>query len=134
MANSVFDDIIIDGDWNFDPGRNTRFCKIVREFFDRNDFQSIWTKFPAEFIYQHTDLKSFSFVRCVDAAPIHLVDNRSNHSPIMLKIDIPVVVKKENSGGILISRPNLNKADNKKIEAYACELDQKMSELSLQVV
>ena len=37
MANSVFDDIIVGGHWNFDPGRNTIFCRILREFSDKND-------------------------------------------------------------------------------------------------
>ena len=29
--------------------------------------------------------------KCVDASPIHLGDNKSNHSPIILKIDLPQV-------------------------------------------
>ena len=142
IFNSVFDDIIIGGDWNFDPRRNTRFCRILKEFFDKNELKSIWTKFPTEFTYRHTDLKSISLIdhffvnesfleRCIDAAPLHLGDNRSNHSPIMLKVDIPKVVKKENHGGITISRPSWSKADYEDKEAYANILDQKLSELCL---
>ena len=34
ICNSTFNDVILGGDWNYDPNRNTRFCRIVDEFLD----------------------------------------------------------------------------------------------------
>ena len=29
IGSSTFDDLILGGDWNFDPRRNTRFCQVL---------------------------------------------------------------------------------------------------------
>ena len=66
---------------------------------------SVWDKFPADFTHLHTDEKSTStidhfFVNQAlldlveDAAPVHLGDNPSRHSPIMMKIKVAQVQTK----------------------------------------
>ena len=83
----------------------------------KNDLVSVWEKFPADFTYQHTDLTSFSTIdhfyvtrkfldNCLDAAPIHDGSNRSNHSPIMLKIRVPEVIEMKQPENAQISKPN----------------------------
>ena len=49
----------------------------------------------------------------------------------MLKIDVPLTIKKEDHCHIPNKRPTWKKANFEDIEAYTSLLDQKMSELSL---
>ena len=69
----------------------------------KNDLFSVWSKFPCDFTYQHVNMTSFSTIdqffvsesfleHCVDAAPLHFAENRSNHSPIMLKLQLPEII------------------------------------------
>ena len=142
LSTSVFNDVLLGGDWNYDHRRNTRFCRIFDEFLDKNDLVSIWTKFPADFTYRHTDLKSISLIdhffvtksflsNCLDAAPIHLGDNRSPHSPIMLKIKIPFVGEKEKTEMLPISKPDWKKANDLDIDNYTMTLHEKLSKLGV---
>ena len=107
FETSTFDDVICGGDWNHDEGRNTRFTRIIDNFLAKNNLVSAWSKYLADFTYQHTDLKSFSTIdhfftterflaeNVVSAAPVHWGDCRSNHEPIMMKIRIPKTVQRE---------------------------------------
>ena len=99
-------------------------------------------EFRADHSYRHTDLKSLSLIdhffvsesffdNCVDAAPLHLGDNRSNHSPIMLKIKIPIITAKESISGLTIKRPNWKMAYSEDIDAYSYKLHEKLSQLTL---
>ena len=125
-----------------DTSRNTRFVRILKNYFMKNDLVSVWEKFPADFTYQHTDLTSFSTIdhfyvtrkfldNCLDAAPIHDGSNRSNHSPIMLKIRVPEVIEMKQPENAQISKPNWWKATDEDIEHYSQELHSKLCELPL---
>ena len=102
-----YDDCVLGGDLNFDKRRDSGFVHMVSEFLDRVGLTSVWDKYPIDFTHIHTDSKSSSILDhfcvnsrlldCVtDAAPIHLGDNRSRHSPIMMKI--PLCCKKSKVG------------------------------------
>ena len=78
----------------------------MNEFLSRLGLISVWTKFPIDFTHLHTDLKSSSILdhffvnqrlldMVVDAGPIHLGDNHSRHSQIMMKITFPEIPEKE---------------------------------------
>ena len=67
---------------------------------------SVWDKFPIDFTHLHTDMKSTSILDnffvsqqlldlVVDAGPIHLGDNRSRHSPIMMKVRLTEIAIKD---------------------------------------
>ena len=72
--------------------------------------KSVWEKFDIDFTHMQTDFKSTSVLdhflmneslldRVEAACPIHLGDNLSRHSPIMLQLRIPEIqlkTKKEN--------------------------------------
>ena len=99
LDSSSFDDCILGGDFNFDKRRVSGFVTAVSEFLDRVGVSSVWDKFPVDFTHLHTDSRSSSildnfFVNqrlleyVQDAGPVHLGDNRSRHSPIMMKIEI----------------------------------------------
>ena len=100
LDKNVFDDCILGGDLNFDISRRSGFANTVRDFLSRLELFSVWDKFPADFTHLHTDGKNTStidhfFVNqrlldlVQDAGPVHLGDNPSRHSPIMMKIKIP---------------------------------------------
>ena len=99
LDSNTFDDCIVGGDINFDSTRSTGFANTVRNFFSRLGLVSAWQKFPIDFTHIHTEMKSLAtldhfFVNqrlldcIVDAGPVHLGDNLSRHSPIMIKIKL----------------------------------------------
>lgn len=102
--------VFIIGDLNFDPNRNTVFVNLVKNFFVENDFVSVWSKFECDFtqcqtklvneversyysILDHFCVRSDFIQSCVSAAPLHLIENTSNHEPAVLKFNcVPVTV------------------------------------------
>ena len=68
---------------------------------------------------------------CLDAAPLHLGDNRSNHSPIMLNIQVPYVTEKELIKEGHRRRPNWRKANDIDIDNYTLALHSKLCDLKL---
>ena len=100
LDNNEYDDCIVGGDFNFDNRRTSGFANSMRDFLSRLGIYSVWEKFPVDFTHLHIDSKSSSvldhfFVNkrllelVEDAGPIHLGDNLSRHSPIMMKIRLP---------------------------------------------
>ena len=96
LDHNAFDDCVIGGDFNYDINRNSGFASVVKDFTNRIGVQSVWEKFPVDFTHLHTDMKSMSTLdhfflnqrlldQVVDAGPVHLGDNLSRHSPIMLQ-------------------------------------------------
>ena len=98
-----YDDCICGGDWNYDERRKGGFGAAMRRFLEKVGLVSVWEKFPIDFTHLHTDNKSSSILdnfylspRLLEyvesAGPVHLGDNFSRHSPIMLSLkldDIP---------------------------------------------
>ena len=96
MDITDFDDIIIGGDLNWDMRRQSGFSQCMKDFTSRLGLLSVWDKFKVDFTHIHTDLTLTSTLDhflvnqrlldlIQDAGPIHLGDNLSRHSPIMLK-------------------------------------------------
>ena len=140
IHTSKFHDIICGGDFNYDQNRASRFCSVVNEFLDKHGLVSVWSKFPADFTYQHHNLISFSTIdhffvterfldHCVDASPINLGDNRSNHSPIILKIRLPEAVQTEKPKKVIKRKPDWNKASEEDKEEYHDVLAEKLQQL-----
>ena len=98
-----YDDCLCAGDWNYDQRRKSGFAASMQQFLERMGLVSVWEKFPIDFTHLHTDDKSTSILDnfyvnerllhyVESAAPLHLGDNLSRHSPIMLVLriaDIP---------------------------------------------
>ena len=129
FSTAKFHDMILAGDLNMDSSRQTKYVKILSEFFMKHDLLSVWTKFPADFTYQHNTLTSFSTIdhfmvteqflqNCVSAAPVHRGDNRSNHSPILLQINVPAIVEKIQTKQTFVSRANWRKADDEDLDDF----------------
>ena len=111
MDKTEFDNILWGGDFNWDPMRVTGFSETVGRFMEKIGLVSLWERFSISHTHIHTDFKStatldhfmvneglLTFIK--DAGALHLGDNLSRHSPIMVKInvgDIPVCEKKKGS-------------------------------------
>ena len=102
LDSNVFDDCVVGGDFNFDSSRNSGFSTSMSNFLSRLGIISVWTKFRADFTHLHVDSKSTSVIDHFflnqelldlvdDAGPVHLGDNLSRHSPIMMKLRLPEV-------------------------------------------
>ena len=99
MDTSDYDDVIWIGDFNWDRARNSGFAHILENFVSRSCLKDVWDKFPVNYTHIHTDLKSVStldriivnesLLQCIeDAGVLHLGDNPSRHSPIMVKLNV----------------------------------------------
>ena len=143
MDNNTFSDILIQGDLNWDQSRNSGHSLLMKEFTERIGVRSVWERFPVSFTHIHTDVKSTSVLDhflcneglldfVTDAGVLHLGDNLSRHSPIMLKLsvgDIPSRVP-----GVSLpqpQRPAWYKATPDNIEEYTLVLNERLSNLSI---
>ena len=144
LDNNVFDDCIVGGDFNFDSSRSSGFSNCMKEFLSRLGLVSVWSKFHADFTHLHVDSKSTSVIDhfflnqglldlVEDAGPIHLGDNLSRHSPIMLKLKLPQVAysnTKETEFKMNRS-PAWYKASQADNDHYTSLLEQKLLELEI---
>ena len=143
LDNNDFDDCVLGGDLNFDCRRNSGFVMMVKDFMDRIGLKSVWNKFNVDFTHLHTDLKSTSvldhffvnqrlFDHVIDASPIHLGDNPSRHSPIMIKINVPKVYSRApTQEGIRVQKPTWYKATPEDILQYKLKLEQKIQSIHI---
>ena len=122
----------------FHAERNTKYVRLMKEFFMKHDLVSVWEKFDVDYTYQHNNYTSLStldhfFVterflsNCISAAPLHFPDNKSGHSPIMLKISVPEIAERTHVEPQIMARPNWRKADEFEIEDYSQALHAKLS-------
>ena len=97
-----YDDSLCAGDWNYDQRRTSGYANSMHQFLESVGLVSAWDRFPVDFTHLHTDDKSSSILdnfymnerlleNVESAGPLHLGDNLSRHSPIMLKLVIPEV-------------------------------------------
>ena len=140
MDTNQFDDIMISGDLNWDMSRQSGFALTVRRFLDRVGLVSLWEHHQVDFTHIHTDDKSVSTLDhfivnqrllplVTDCGPIHLGDNLSRHSPIMVKInlgDLPVMKKSSNFRPL---RPAWYKATEMQQKNYCEALKLKIEQL-----
>ena len=136
-----YDGCICAGDWNYDARRKSGFARSMATFLEDVGLISIWEKFDVDFTYMHTDHKSTSILDnfyvnesllpfIEDAQPVHLGDNPSGHSPIVLtlKIDnIPVKLVEEEVR--VPRRIAWEKAEEEELRAYRENLQGRLEEL-----
>ena len=142
LDNNEFDDCLIGGDLNFDNSRGSGFTKTVRDFMSRVGICSIWEKFPIDFTHLHTDLKSVSVLdhflvnhklldHIEDAGPVHLGDNLSRHSPIMMKLKLPAITARAPQPPALRPRrPAWYKATEEQKSGYTAVLNERLEDIT----
>ena len=140
MDISEYDDVVIAADMNWDMSRQTGFCLAVRQFLDRVGLCSLWEHHPIDYTHMHTDDTSVSTIdhfivneRLVglvrDCGPIHLGDNMSRHSPIVVKFDLGSLPAAGKSAVVRPKRPAWYKATEQQVEAYRCDLARRLEEV-----
>lgn len=142
LDNNSFDDCILGGDLNFDQRRGSGFAACLRNFLERIGLKSVWEKFPADYTHLHTDMRSSSIIDhffvsqkllelVEDAGPVHLGDNRSRHSPIMMKVNV-VGLKSEcpkQVGAPQVRKPAWYKATEDDKNEYTTVLASKLANI-----
>ena len=141
MDEAEYDDVMLGGDLNWDNRRNTGFSVVMREFSARIGLRSVWEKFPVGFTHIHTDLKATSILDnfmmnerlldlVEDAGGLHLGDNLSRHSPVMVRLNLgSLPVKTERKVTARVRRPDWYKATSDDISEYTELLDYQMKNL-----
>ena len=143
LDTNSYDDCILGGDFNFDARRTSGFATVMKAFISRIGIVSIWDKYQVDYTHTHTDQRSHSVLdhffvnqelldKIVDAGPVHLGDNLSRHSTIMMKMELDQrVISSRNKQGskIMQRRPAWYKASKEEKNAYTANLDTKLREL-----
>ena len=141
MDDTEYDDVILGGDLNWDNRRDSGFSQVMRDFTSRIGLKSVWEKFQVGYTHIHTDLKSTSILDnflvnerlldlIEDAGVIHLGDNLSRHSPIMIKLKIGAIpLKPDRREEPKARRPAWYKATTEDIDEYTEVLDEHLGNL-----
>ena len=139
LDSSNYDEVLLGGDFNYDKRRLTSFTISMDRFLEKLGLRSVWEKFSIDFTHIHTDMKSTSVLdnffvseglldSVIDAGALHLGDNLSRHSPIMIKIQLETI-RKEQKSRIRKRRPAWYKATDEDKGEYTSILDEKLSEV-----
>ena len=139
MNTAVYDDVICGGDLNWHKGRNTGFASTVERFCDNAGLISCWDQNECDFTHIHVDLKSVTtldhflvnrrLLEFIECTPIHLGDNASRHSPIMLKLKVANIPRSAPVNMDKPRRPAWHKAGEEDINNYTQLLHDKLGRL-----
>ena len=139
--------VCILGDLNFEVNRNTAFANLVKAFLLDNNLVTVWSKFDCDFTQcqtrtvhgtersyfstlDHFCVKPNFLESCVEATPLHIVDNTSNHEPIFLKFKCtPSKVNNISHKNTQDPKPMCRRASQEDIIDYKYDLQQKLSEI-----
>ena len=142
MDSSEYDDVVIAADMNWDMSRQSGFCLTVRQFLDRVNLSSLWEHHPTDYTHMHTDDKSVSTIDhflvnerllglVKDCGPMHLGDNMSRHSPIIVKFDFGSLPAASKSAVVRPRRPAWYKATEQQQQQYKCDLAKRLEQVQV---
>ena len=140
MDTSQYDEVIFGADFNWDRSRNTGYVACMERWVERIGLQDVWDTYPVDYTHVHTDMRSLSTLdrflvspgllpHITDAGPIHLGDNPSRHSPIMLKLSLESLPIKKPCSQTIPKRPAWYKAEEADINSYTFQLHNKLADL-----
>ena len=141
MDIANFDDCIVQGDLNWDTTRNSAFSTVMKGFCQRLGLFTLWDSFEIDFTHIHTDLQSVSKIdhflvnerllgHVVEAGPLHLGDNLSRHSPIIMKLNLgQIPLKNARKPLKLPSRPLWYKSSIYDRDDYTYRLDNSLRQI-----
>jgi len=136
-----YDGCICAGDWNYDARRRSGYARSMSAFLEEVGLISVWEKFSVNFTYMHTDHKSTSILDnfyvnesllplIEDARPVHLGDNPSGHSPIVLTLQIDDIPVKPAEEEVRMPRQLAwEKVEKEELRAYQQDLQQRLEHL-----
>ena len=62
VETTEYTDIVLNGDLNWDPRRNTGFFKAVKSFMSVTGLVPLWEAHPVDFTHIHTDMSATSIL------------------------------------------------------------------------
>ena len=103
ISMTEFNQLYIAGDLNYEESRNTKHCRMIKEFKSEYRMYSLWSEFDVDFTFCHenenqvTSLHTLdhflvlerSRPHCQEAGVLHHPENLSDHEPIYAIIDCP---------------------------------------------
>ena len=115
LVSTQFNFVYVVGDINCDFSRNTIHVKTIQDFWNKNNFYTLWTDHPVDFTYSFESENGDSYNKTLDhiltltsskhqivnAGVLHLVENMSDHEPIY------TIIKADHE-----DKNNLNKVKN----------------------
>ena len=131
-------DVILNGDLNWDPSRNTGFSTTVRNFVENLGLTSLWSIFGVDYTHMHTDFVSTSvldhflvsrrLVPLVESCQVlHKGDNLSRHSPILLKLRVGEIIPKVKVQIKVPKKPAWHKATDANVEEYKNDMETRLA-------
>ena len=114
--------------------KKCRFCICIYVYI------CMWEKYPIDYTHIHTDFKSTStldhFVvnrnllnSITDCGVLHLGDNPSRHSPIMMKLTVGSIPRQTRSEERRRRKPAWYKADQVHRDSYTMDLQDRLASL-----
>ena len=142
LEKGGYDGVVAGGDWNYDARRTSGFARSMATFLDKVGLVSVWEKFPIDFTYMHHDHKSCSILDnfyvnaellpyIEEAGPIHLGDNPSGHSPVLLKLKLSHPPKSNIQECVRVPRRlQWSKADEADIKKFSKHIQERLEVLA----
>ena len=142
MDKTEFDNILWAGDLNWDPLRSSGFSETVARFMEKVGLVSVWDKFPVSHNHIHTDYTSTATLdhfmvnegllqAIKDAGALHLGDNLSRHSPIMISINVGDLPARKQNVKAKSKQPAWYKVNRENKDEYTSALHDRLSLLTL---
>ena len=137
MDRSHFDDVLWNGDLNYNKSRNTSFVVTLSRFLTRVGLVSVWDHYPVDYTHINTDFISTSTLDhfvvngrlidlITDCGTLHLGDNPSRHSPIVLKLNLAAIPMKTEVKQTFTRKPAWYKATEQDTMKYTMELHSRL--------
>ena len=137
MDKTDFDDVILNGDLNWDIDRKTTFCNILSSFFEKIGLVSLWRHHHVDHTHVHTDnvstatldhfLVNERLLPLVEQCLVlHRGDNMSRHSPILLKLQAGKIPAKQKESSWLPRKPAWYKASLVDIDNYKMDMQARL--------
>ena len=136
-----FTDILVNGDLNWDPRRRTGFSNVVKEFIDSEGLVPLWQSHAVDFTHIHTDMKSTAVLDhflvnerlanlVEECKVLHLGDNMSRHSPILLRLRVGEIPLKKKVISFIPRKPAWYKATQETLQEYKEDLHRRLASRS----
>ena len=93
------------------------------------DYTHIHTDYKSTSVLDHFIMNERLLSMVEDCGSLHLGDNRSRHSPVMVKLNLGAIPLKEKEIFKSKKRPAWYKAKVEEIESYTQELDSRLMEI-----
>ena len=134
--------VMIGGDLNYDPKRTSASTKMINDWINKMNMESIWDKFPIDFTHQHIDHSSTAildhFLVTTDltdvitsAGVFHHPEGHSRHDPIWMTFgDKFGKIKNKCARGINRKKPGWSKATLEDTNMYRNILENRLVDLA----